>query len=115
MRACVWTALFLVAGIHPALAQASPAAAGPRLGTRWTEAWEPAPLASPHESTTGALALSRGTKWAVGGGLVVGVLSAAVANALCEHTKCTGPTLKWGMLGAASGAALGALIATASD
>jgi len=36
-------------------------------------------------------------------------------NALCERRECTGPTLTWGVIGAGVGAAVGALIATATD
>jgi hypothetical protein len=115
MRACFCIAVLVVVGSHPVLAQTSPAAAGPRLATSWTETWEPAPVAPSYLGNTSTRALSRGTKWALGGALVVGILSAAVANALCEHRECTGPTLKWGVIGAASGAALGGLIAVASD
>ena len=115
MRACFWIAVLVVAGSHPVLAQTSPAAAGPRLATSWTEAWAPAPFGLSYLGTPSARALSRGTKWALGGALVVGILSAAVANALCEHSECTGPTLKWGVIGAVAGAALGGVIAAASD
>ena len=115
MRACFWIAVLVVLGSHSVLAQTSPTPAGPRLATSWTEAWEPAPFVLSYLDTTSARAPSRGTKWALGGALVVGILSAAFANALCEHSECTGPTLKWGVIGAASGAALGGLIAAASD
>ena len=63
-----------------------------------------------------ARSLSRTGQWALGGALGLGTLSAAVASALCERsTGCVGPTLTWALIGAAAGAALGALIAEATD
>ena len=115
MRPYVCLVVLVLGGSLPALAQTSPAAAGPRLATSWIEAWRPEGLAAPSRGITSARALSRGTKWALGGALVVGTLSATIVNVLCEHSSCTGPTLKWGIVGAASGAALGGLIAAASD
>jgi len=115
MRPYLWLAVLVLCGSLPALAQTSPAAAWPRLATSWTQAWKPEGMAAPSRGITSARALSRGTKWALGGALVVGTLSATIANVLCEHSNCTGLTLKWGIVGAASGAALGGLIAAATD
>lgn len=116
MRAYVWGMLALLIWNHPVSAQASAVAPGPRLVTSWSDTWEPASLtAAPLAGTVRARALGRGTKWAIGGALVVGILSAAVANTLCERSSCSGPTLTWGVIGAGLGAVLGGLIAEATD
>jgi len=91
-------------------------APGPRLVASWNDGWEPAAFAKPTRLESESAPLSRGTKWALGGGLVVGILSAATGNALCErHDGCTGPTLTWGVIGAGVGAVIGALVAKATD
>ncbi len=115
MRACFLAAVSVVIWSHPVVAQVSPAAPGPQLVATWSDSWEPPSLAStPHLGIKRARVLGRGAKW-IGGALVVGTLSAAVANALCERRECTGPTVTWGLIGAAAGAALGGLMATATD
>lgn len=116
MRAYVWGMLAVLIWNHPVSAQASAAAPGPRLVASWSDTWEPASLtAAPLVGTVRARALGRGTQWAIGGALVVGILSAAVANTLCERSSCSGPTLTWGVIGAGLGAVLGGLIAEATD
>lgn len=115
MRACVLAVLSIVLWNLPVLAQQASGASGPRLVAHWSEVWAPPALRSTDFESASAR-LSRGTKWALGGGAVVGLLSAATANALCERSDgCTGPTLTWGVIGAGVGAVLGALIATATD
>jgi hypothetical protein len=116
MRAWLLVAGSVVIWSHSVAAQASPTPAGPRLVATWSDSWEPASLAaSTRLATAGARALGREAKWALGGAIVAGTLSAAVANALCERSDCTGPTLQWAVIGAGTGAALGALIAKATE
>jgi hypothetical protein len=88
---------------------------GPRLAQDWTQSWQ-SDRSFSRTDRAGARVLARSNKWALGGGLVFGFLSAASANALCERSDgCAGPTVEWGLLGAAVGAGLGALIASGTD
>jgi hypothetical protein len=101
LRTCFLALISIAVWSLPAFAQEASVAPGPRLVAAFTESTRLESSRAP---------LSRGTKWALGGGIVVGVLSAATANALCErHDGCTGPTLTWGVIGAGVGAVLGAL------
>ena len=107
----VCATLWLVLWSHPAVGQLPAVEPGPRL-TSLREPWEPSALTRSHAlGTLDAGTLSSKAKWALGGALIGGVLSAAVANALCERQSgCAGPTITWGLIGGALGAAAGALI-----
>jgi hypothetical protein len=108
----VCAALCLVLWTRPALAQIAAGEAGPRFSVHW-ERWQPEALirsqllGAPREARRS----NARAKWPIAGALVGGALSAAVANALCERQSgCTGPTLKWGLIGGSLGAVVGALI-----
>jgi hypothetical protein len=103
--------LWLAVWSSPVAGQVPLAEPGPRLTSVW-QPWDPgSPATSSLIQTVRAKATSSTTKWAIGGAIVGGVVSAAVANALCERQSgCSGPTLKWGLIGGVVGAALGAFI-----
>jgi hypothetical protein len=116
LRWSLGAALWLLLWTPPAFGQVSLVAAGPRLAPTW-ESWEHSPaVTSTEPGTTQRERLSRSARWAVGGAIVGGVLAAAVANAVCERDSgCTGPTLKWALIGAAVGAAVGGLIGAGGE
>src|SRR4051812_10414587 len=94
MRACFLTLISTVLWNLPASAQETKAVSGPRLVASLSDEWKPPGLSRSTWLSQSSASLSRGAKWALGGGLVVGILSAATANALCERQDgCTGPTL----------------------
>jgi hypothetical protein len=94
MRGCLLALISTVVWSLPVFAREPSVAPGPRLVASWSDGWELAAFAKSTRLESSRAPPSRGTKWALGGGLVVGILSAATANALCERRDgCTGPTL----------------------
>jgi hypothetical protein len=112
MRGCVAVILWSVISMGPLAAQGSPPVAGPRVASHWSERWDFPSFSTAPLMSTPARALSHQAKWTLGGAVVAGIAS---ANALCEHTGCTGPTRRWGLIGAGVGAVLGSIIGKATD